>query len=179
MGRVIAFSRQARLRARALRRVRDAALVFVIVFVLAQPEVRSQIGSAAGALTPSTAGGGASAITCRHVRVIDGDTLDCAGERIRLAGIDAPELPGHCRPGRRCVEGDAHAARAELQRLAAPGLVCRPSGRDHYGRTIGRCVAAGRDLSCALVAEGHAERRYGPLTCSRDVSPSSVMARSP
>ena len=169
MGRVIAFSRKDRLRARTLRRVRDAVLVFAIVFVLAQPEVRSQIGTAAEAISISSTGGGAAAMVCSPVRVIDGDTLDCAGERIRLAGIDAPELPGHCRAGRRCVEGDAFAARAALRRLAAPGLTCRPDGRDHYGRLIARCEAAGRDVSCALVASGHAERRYGRLTCARGV----------
>lgn len=32
--------------------------------------------------------------------VTDGDTIRCNGERIRLLGIDTPELPGHCRQGR-------------------------------------------------------------------------------
>lgn len=30
---------------------------------------------------------------------IDGDTLRCGRERIRLLGTDAPELPGHCQRG--------------------------------------------------------------------------------
>ena len=55
---------------------------------------------------------------------VDGDTLRCAPpgqgskrERVRLIGIDAPELPGHCDPRRRCVSGNARASKAALQRL--------------------------------------------------------------
>ena len=35
--------------------------------------------------------------------VIDGDTIHCGYTRVRLAGIDAPEMPGHCQPGRACT----------------------------------------------------------------------------
>jgi endonuclease YncB( thermonuclease family) len=30
------------------------------------------------------------------VRVVDGDTLDVGGTRVRLHGIDAPEIGQHC-----------------------------------------------------------------------------------
>src|SRR4051812_48974674 len=58
-----------------------------------------------------------------YCRAIDGDTLVCDGERIRLNGIDAPELPGHCRPGRRCVVGDPFAAKADLERNIRGGVI--------------------------------------------------------
>lgn len=48
--------------------------------------------------------------TCQSVSVIDGDTFNCDGQRVRMAGIDAPELPGHCRPGRDCTPGDPFAS---------------------------------------------------------------------
>ncbi|MGC1270186.1 MAG: hypothetical protein WA842_06275 [Croceibacterium sp.] len=35
--------------------------------------------------------------------VTDGDTIRCGDERIRLLGIDAPEMGGRCREGRVCV----------------------------------------------------------------------------
>jgi len=165
MGRVLTFSRAARIRARRLRWLRDVILVFASVFILAQTDLSEQVASAAGSLNPGGESG-RSAIACTPFRVIDGDTLDCAGRRIRLAGIDAPEMPGHCRPGRRCVAGDPEAARAVLQRFAAAGLSCTPSGRDTYGRTIARCAAGGRDASCALIASGHAEARYGRINCA-------------
>ncbi|MGX6646572.1 thermonuclease family protein [Maricaulaceae bacterium MS644] len=153
-----------------LRTLRTAILLAVAAFVLLQPDVRSHISSTAeGAGSFAVAagdGGGAAAFACEPLRVIDGDTLDCAGERVRLAGIDAPEMTGHCRSGRTCVDGDPHAARAALQAFAAGGLTCAPSGRDTYGRTIARCEADGRDASCALIASGHAEARYGRISCA-------------
>lgn len=66
--------------------------------------------SGSGAL--STEGGD---LSCSSVRVIDGDTFDCGGIRIRMQGIDAPEMPGHCRPGRNCTVGDPWASTANLR----------------------------------------------------------------
>lgn len=45
-------------------------------------------------------------VGCVSPTVVDGDTLRCGSTRIRLSSIDAPELPGHCRPGRECTPGD-------------------------------------------------------------------------
>lgn len=68
---------------------------------------------------------------------VDGDTLRCGSERIRLNGIDAPELPGHCRKGRSCAPGDPLASqRALANRIAGQRLIIRRWGTDHYGRTI-------------------------------------------
>lgn len=72
---------------------------------------------------------------------LDGDTIAVGrGPHIRLADIDAPELPGHCRPGRHCVAGDPYAAKAALQRFLQSGdLSCRDKERDVYGRRIADC----------------------------------------
>lgn len=40
-----------------------------------------------------------AAQTVTRCTVTDGDTLRCGSEWIRLLGIDALELPGHCRSG--------------------------------------------------------------------------------
>lgn len=80
-------------------------------------------------------------------RVIDGDTLHVDGERVRLVGIDAPELPGHCRPGRRCVSGDPYLSKWALEQLTLRrGVHCRPEGRDRYGRVLATCWADGARL---------------------------------
>lgn len=80
--------------------------------------------------------------------------------------VDAPELPGHCRVGRKCTAGDGKASRAHLQRLVGGKSVhCQPAGRDRYDRLLARCTAGGQDLSCAMVAAGFAVQRYGPLRC--------------
>lgn len=120
---------------------------------------------------------------------IDGDTLRCGSERIRLLGIDAPELRGHCRRGRVCAPGNPIASKRSLQaaldgRRSAPvghGPKTRPMlnepnirpvehgfknalrvesvGRDRYGRTLAMVSAGGVDLSCHQLANGAARYR--------------------
>jgi endonuclease YncB( thermonuclease family) len=105
-------------------------------------------------------------VGCTDPRVVDGDTLRCGATRIRLQGIDAPELPGHCARGRACTPGDPFASTDNLRALvrAAP-MVCRQTDIDRYGRTVARCSVQGRDLSCAQIEGGFAVRRYAPISC--------------
>ena len=86
---------------------------------------------------------------------IDGDTLRCGAARIRLIGIDAAELPGHCRTGRRCASGNPHAQHGALKRLSEGKLTIWPVATDKYGRIVARVRnSAGLDLSCAMIAQG-------------------------
>lgn len=119
-------------------------------------------------ITSQTAGDAGQAeapLVCDHPNITDGDTFRCNGARVRLLGIDAPEMPGHCRPGRRCAEGDPDAAKDYLTSITRSTVRCAPEGQDHYGRTLARCSAGGVDLSCAMLKSSHAERRYSPITC--------------
>ena len=110
--------------------------------------------------------GNGDAFDCPSPRVTDGDTIRCGDLRVRLASIDAPEMPGHCRRGRACTPGDPHSSRSNLQRLVDAGpLSCVRTDVDRYGRTVATCSAAGLDLSCEQVAAGHAVERYGRLRC--------------
>ena len=89
--------------------------------------------------------------------VTDGDTLRCGKERIRLIGIDAPEMAGHCRKGRACAPGDPHASKDSLV-AAVKGrkLQINRVGTDRYGRTLGVVYAAGVNLSCHQLDSGNA-----------------------
>jgi endonuclease YncB( thermonuclease family) len=94
---------------------------------------------------------------------IDGDTLDVGGRRVRLAGIDAPELAQSCadsagqpRPCGRQVR----AALAEF--IGADVVTCRPVGRDRFDRVLAACAVRGRDLSAWLVSGGLAVAYAGP-----------------
>jgi micrococcal nuclease len=89
--------------------------------------------------------------------VVDGDTFKCGGEKFRLSGIDAPEKPGSCRPGRRCAPGDPVASTNNLRALLAakPVQVLR-LGTDRYGRTIAVVYAGKRNVNCEQLAGGKA-----------------------
>lgn len=90
------------------------------------------------------------------VSVIDGDTIEMHGIRIRLHGIDAPESRQECeRDGKewRCGQ---EAARA-LDNLAHGKTVkCEPRDRDRYGRTIAVCRIGRQDINAWLVEQGWA-----------------------
>ena len=96
-------------------------------------------------------------------RVIDGDTIEIAGERIRLHGIDAPESKQTCtdKDGKewRCGQ-DATFALANL--IQNHWITCKGDGRDRYGRLIAVCFAGPYDLNAMMVQRGWAlaYRRY-------------------
>jgi endonuclease YncB( thermonuclease family) len=50
-------------------------------------------------------------------RVIDGDTIELAGERIRLHGIDAPEMKQTCRTRAGKVQHCGRLAKQDLERI--------------------------------------------------------------
>ena len=96
----------------------------------------------------------AAAISCT---VTDGDTLRCGAERVRLTGIDAPELAGHCRKGRQCAPGDGKASKANLARIIGgrPVTLLR-LGTDHYGRTLAVAYVGGQNIACAQLRDHQA-----------------------
>ena len=103
---------------------------------------------------------------CVAGTVTDGDTIRCGDLRVRLAGIDAPELPGHCRAGRQCVDGDPFASAANLENLiSSKPLACVAIETDAYGRTVAFCASGQIDLSCAQLHSGNAVERYGSIEC--------------
>ena len=97
-------------------------------------------------------------------RVVDADTLEVAGQKVRLQGIDAPESAQSCRraTGQRYRCG-ASATQALRTRIGTGAVVCKIEGRDRYNRALGICYTAdGTDLNGWLVRQGYAlaYRRY-------------------
>ena len=89
------------------------------------------------------------------LRVIDGDTFDLGGVRIRLQGIDAPELRDVCvdAAGHEWACGDW--ATGQLRQLLRDGrLTCHDLGERSYNRVVARCELDGADLGAVLVAQG-------------------------
>ena len=97
-----------------------------------------------------------------RARVIDGDTIEVDGTRIRLFGIDAPERGQSCQ-----AEGElwicGRLARLMLEdRISGRSVVCEERDQDRYGRIVAVCRAGGEDLNAWMVSEGWAlaYRRY-------------------
>lgn len=88
--------------------------------------------------------------------VTDGDTIRCGSERIRLLGIDAPELPGHCHGTRICAPGDPFASTSSLEEAVSATMTINRVGEDRYGRTLAMVAGQHGDLSCWQLARGHA-----------------------
>ena len=97
-------------------------------------------------------------------RIIDADTLEVAGQKVRLQGIDAPESAQSCRQagGQRYQCGDHTPLRrsgrgSARTRIGPDAVTCTIEGRDRYMRALGMCYAAdGTDLNGWLVRQGHA-----------------------
>lgn len=98
---------------------------------------------------------------CAVASITDGDTLRCQdGTRVRIAGIDSPEMPGHCNRGRICTPGDPYAAKQSLAALAqGRTLQCKGVGTS-YQRVLAHCYVNGQNIGCAQVRSGHAVLRY-------------------
>ena len=89
--------------------------------------------------------------------VVDADTLDIRGQRIRLVGVDAPES------GQKCLSADAKFVRCGS--IAANALdawvnrnpvTCDIEGKDRYSRLLGECRVRGESVQEWLVVNGHA-----------------------
>ncbi len=93
----------------------------------------------------------------RETCVVDGDTFWLAGEKIRLADINAPETHQAQCPAEREL---GEAAKLRLLELLNAGPVTLQDGtrsHDRYGRRLAIAVRKGESLGAQLVAEGLAE----------------------
>jgi endonuclease YncB( thermonuclease family) len=93
--------------------------------------------------------------------VVDGDTFYIGGEKVRVAGIDAPEThPSRCADEARL----GNAATEQLHALLNSGAVTMTSidrDRDRYGRLLRNVAVDGADVGEAMVSSGVAREYAG------------------
>ena len=93
------------------------------------------------------------------IQVIDGETLEIQNQRIKLWGVDAPELNQTCKNGQDAgYDCGKEAASALSQWLTELQPVrCEPRGNDNSGNTIAICyTSTGDDIAGWMVRNGYA-----------------------
>jgi endonuclease YncB( thermonuclease family) len=140
------------------RRLIPVALAGAVLAVLHLIQGSAHIGRVFGGLSTLWPRAAAQPLEGRAT-VIDGDTIEIAGQRIRFNGIDAPESSQYCE--------DAEGFEYPCGRVAAQALdeflaASRPArcefvSWDQYGRFVGDCARAdGDSVQAWLVENGHA-----------------------
>ena len=91
-------------------------------------------------------------------KVSDGDSLRSGDLRIRLFGIDAPELKQQCADQNGVLWGCGVAAQRQLNGLIGTNkdLQCSLRDVDRYGRLVMQCFNGATDIGAAMVRSGHA-----------------------
>ena len=90
-------------------------------------------------------------------RIVDGDTIEIGGTKIRLHGIDAPESKQTCKKADgseyRCGEMATFALAEIIERH---WVVCEGDTRDRYKRWIMVCFSGPYDINAKMVERGWA-----------------------
>lgn len=68
----------------------------------------------------------------------DGDSLVVGSQRVRLFGIDAPELDQKCQTGGNAWQCGADAKQRLNELVAGQRVDCQVLGTDQYGRSLGK-----------------------------------------
>jgi endonuclease YncB( thermonuclease family) len=89
-------------------------------------------------------------------KVLDGDSLELNGERIRLEGIDAPEFDQMCKTGGKAVACGQEARRRLRELAGSSRLNCKGWQRDKYERLLAVCEAGGKQINREMVRSGWA-----------------------
>ncbi len=89
-------------------------------------------------------------------RVSDGDSLMFGGEKVRLLGLDAPEIEQMCRKSAGEYACGRQARDALVGFIGGREVVCTGRQRDRYGRLLGSCRAGGEDVNARMVESGWA-----------------------
>lgn len=110
----------------------------------------------AGVLAVAAAGATRAAEINGPARVIDGHTLEVAGQRLRLFGIEAPPLEKDCQWPGKVIPCGRISRTALMDLVVATDVVCRPRGDKSADARVAVCWADGFDIGANMVHTGWA-----------------------
>ena len=107
-------------------------------------------------------------------KVIDGDTIHIKSYKIRLEGIDAPEMRQKCKKSYLQIiflnfQKDYYCGQISkkklIQKIGNEPVKCILSGKDRYKRYLGKCLKGKINLNRWMVRNGYAiaYRKYSKL----------------
>lgn len=96
-----------------------------------------------------------------HLSASDGDSFHWGRDRVRLLGIDAPELEQSCRNADGAAWPCGQLARDRLAHLLKGTMACTRHGQDRFGRALATCSSDARDIAATLVRAGWAISTQG------------------
>jgi endonuclease YncB( thermonuclease family) len=98
-----------------------------------------------------------AADTIGPARVVDGDTIHIGETKIRLHGIDAPELKQTCKTKKGQTQLCGQLAKQSLEaQVRGQQVRCEGDERDRYGRLIAVCYVGPFNINERMVADGWA-----------------------
>ena len=92
--------------------------------------------------------------------VLDADTFQVAGKRVRLIGIDVPESEQLCQADGHDWPCGQAATTALFELIGGAPVSCEVYGRDRWGRAPAECFQAGQSLNASIVRSGWALAWY-------------------
>ena len=107
-------------------------------------------------------------------KVVDGDTIHIKSYKIRLEGIDAPEMRQKCKKSYLQIiflnfQKDYYCGQISkkklIQKIGNEPVKCILSGKDRYKRYLGKCLKGKINLNRWMVRNGYAiaYRKYSKL----------------
>ncbi|MCL2076320.1 MAG: thermonuclease family protein [Betaproteobacteria bacterium] len=92
----------------------------------------------------------------QQINIVDGDTLDVDGRRIRLYGIDAPEKGQPCTKNGESFDCGEASKQHLAYLLTGERLTCNERSKDRWGRSVAICMTKAGDIAALMVRHGWA-----------------------
>lgn len=113
-----------------------------------------------------------------RISVVDGDTIHVGETKVRVHGIDAPEVDQTCVGTNGNPWMCGAFVQAEVYDLYHGKLAdCEELDRDRYGRSVAKCYVDGQDIGENIVLNGWAEA-YRQYSLDYDLAEKSAQIRA-